>query len=906
MPMETSSERFPNLSPLKKALLALEQMEARVAESERAQREPIAIVGMGCRFPQASNPAEFWRLLREGRDAVTEVPSKRWKLDDYFNPDPDAPGKMSTRWGSFLEDVDRFDPEFFGISPREARSMDPQQRFLLEVAWEALEDAGQGPRELLSSRTGVFVGVTSDDYSHQFYRSRDLSLFNAYFASGIARSIAGGRISYALGLQGPNISLDTACSSSLVTIHTACLYLRAKECRMALAGGASLILTPELNIAFSKARMMAPDGRCKTFDARADGYVRGEGCGMVVLKRLSDAVADGDRIRAVIRGSAVNQDGRSGGLTVPSGAAQEAVIRQALANGGWRAEEIGYVEAHGTGTALGDPIEAHALANVFGAGRTEPLVIGSVKTNLGHLESAAGVAGLIKVVLAMEHEQIPRHLHFEAMNPHIDWGELRVRMAGEGEEWKRGGKRRVAGVSSFGFSGTNAHVIVEEAPEREERKRGEERPVHILTASGRSEEALEEMKVRYEEALGESVEEAGDVCYTANAGRAGQSYRVAVVGKTKEELAGKLKEARGEQVKEREGARAVYLFPGQGAQYVGMSRELYETHAVYREKIGECGELLKGVWEERLEEVLWGRHTELLGQTAYTQPALFAVEYGLAELWRSWGIEPWAVAGHSVGEYVAACVAGVYELKVGIELIAQRARLMQKCAGQGGMLAVWASQREAEEALEGLEQRVSVAAVNGPESVVISGYVEELEEAERRLRAKGKRGKRLAVSHAFHSPQMDQMDREWRKVVGAVKCGPARVEWISTVTGKTVRADDLAGDYWARQVRQPVRFGEAMEALRSNEVFVEAGPGTTLAGLGRQRIGREGQLWATSVKEGRSDWEQMLESVGQLWTRGAKVNWAEFDRPYHRRRVSLPTYPFQRQNYWIDAKPVAG
>src|SRR3984957_13043745 len=477
--MPPTSDRFANLSPLKQALLTIEDLEQRVRKHERERSEPIAVIGLGCRFPHANNPERFWELLQNGDDAVSEVPAARWPIEEFYDPNPDAPGKMSTRWGGFLDAVDGFDPEFFGISPREAISMDPQQRLMLEVCWEALENAGQGPQALQQGRTGVFVGISSDEFLHRFFRAGDLNAFSGYFASGIARSVAGGRVSYTLGVQGPNLAIDTACSSSLVAIHTACLYLRTQQCRMALAGGVNVILSPEIGIAFSKSHMMAADGRCKTFDARADGFVRGEGCGIVVLKRLSDAQADRDRILAVIRGSAINQDGKSSGLTVPSLAAQQAVLRAALADGSIEPHEVDLIEAHGTGTELGDPIEARALASVLGRGRGEnPLVVGSVKTNLGHLEAAAGVAGLIKAVLCLQREGIPPHLHFRSMNEHIDWGGLRVEIPQQWKPWPRGERPRVAGVSAFGFSGTNAHVIVEEAPLQSRAARTGERPIH--------------------------------------------------------------------------------------------------------------------------------------------------------------------------------------------------------------------------------------------------------------------------------------------------------------------------------------------------------------------------------------------------------------------------------------------
>jgi acyl transferase domain-containing protein/acyl carrier protein len=900
------SDKSSQLSPLKQAYLALEDMQVRLEASERSRHEPIAIIGLGCRFPGANNPSSFWKLLQERRDLIREVPESRWNIENYYDPNPDAPGKLSSRWGGFLDQVDEFDPEFFGISPREAISMDPQQRLLLEVAWEALEDAGQGPRDLSSSRTGVFVGLTSDEYALLSYRDGDLSRFNPYFASGIARSVAGGRISYVLGLDGPNMSIDTACSSSLVALHSACLSLRMQECHMALAGGATVVLSPEIGIAFSKAHMLSSDGRCKTFDARADGFVRGEGCGMVVLKRLSDAESDGDHVWGVIRGTAVNQDGRSSGMTAPSGKAQEAVIRAALAQAGVSGEEIGYVEAHGTGTALGDPIEAHALAAVLGVGRgaENPLVVGSVKTNVGHLEAAAGIAGLIKAVLSLEHERIPAHLHFEQMNPHIDWGGVPVEIPVSGRAWPRGERRRLAGVSSFGFSGTNAHVIVEEAPQPPARAEGCERPLHVLALSARSETALGELGGRYAAVLEQSSGPVGDVCFTANAGRAHFEHRLAVTGSSSAELrSALLKALPGGRVQEREGIRPVFLFPGQGAQYAGMGRQLYETQPVFRAAMEQCAEGLSGELDRPLLEVLWGRETDLLAQTAYTQPGLFAVEYAVAALWRSWGIEPAVVLGHSVGEYVAACVAGVYSLGDGLKLIARRGRLMQAVGGQGAMAAVEASEIRVGEALRGLEERVTVAAINAPEQTVISGYEGELRIVEQRLMESGVRVHRLKVSHGFHSPQMREMEAAFAEVAQEIQFQAPRLRVISSVTGQAVSGKEMSQPaYWRCQVGAPVRFSRAMETLRESEatVFLEAGPGATLAALGQQSIDTEGTLWLASLRRNREEWPQLLDTLAQLYVHGADVNWTGFDKPYPRRRLSLPTYPFQRQSYWMQ------
>ena len=498
--LSESTMNTTELSPLKRALLAIEELQAKLETVEKQRHEPIAIIGVGCRIPGGANdPEEFWRLLHEGRNGVREIASDRWDADAYYDPNPDAPGKIATRFGGFLDQVDRFEPQFFEIAPREALTMDPQQRLVLEVSWEALEHAGQSPVRLGHTRTGVYIGICSNDYAQLLLEAGNPALVDMYYASGIAHSIASGRLSYVFGLQGPSISVDTACSSSLVAIHLACQGLRNRECRLALAGGVNVILSPEIFSALSRARMLAADGKCKTFDAAADGFVRGEGCGVVVLKRLEDAVADGDRILALIRGSAVNQDGPSSGLTAPNGPSQESVIRDALANAAVSPQDVSYVEAHGTGTSLGDPIEVQALGAIFGPGReaATPLLIGSLKTNVGHLEAAAGVSGLIKVVLSLQHREIPQHLHFQKPSPHIPWDRLPVRVTSEREPWHPLHGKRIAGVSSFGFSGTNAHVVLEEAPIVSPKTSRTERPLHLLTLSARTEPALSTLIERY-------------------------------------------------------------------------------------------------------------------------------------------------------------------------------------------------------------------------------------------------------------------------------------------------------------------------------------------------------------------------------------------------------------------------
>src|SRR6202171_6333991 len=657
-------DQIVSLSPKRLALLALEQ-HAELEAIRQAQVEPIAIVGIGCRFPgDGAGPDAFWRLLRDGVDCITEVPPDRWEMSRYYDPDPEAAGKMYCKYGAFLSQVDRFDAHFFGVAPREAAQMDPQQHLVLEVAWEALEHAGLPPGGMAGSQTGVFLGACSYDYS--LLQLSDPGRIEAYTTSGAAPSILANRLSYLLDLQGPSLTVDTACSSSLVTVHLACQSLRQKECDVALAGGVNLILSPVASIALSKGRMLAPDGRCKTFDAGADGYARGEGCGVVVLKRLSDALAARNSIRGLIRGSAVNQDGYGNGLTAPNLLAQQAVIRRALEQAHASPDQIGYIEAHGTGTALGDPIEVEALRATYGQtglqGRT--CAIGSVKTNIGHLEGAAGIAGLIKAVLALEHEAIPPHLHFRNLNPHISLQGTPFVIPTGIRAWPAGEQPRYAAVSSFGFGGTNAHIILSEAPHAEAAPPVVDRPLHLLTLSAKTETALEELARRYTDTLESPALSWPDVCFTANAGRSHFAERLAVVaasaGTAREKLAASLAGEtppgliRG-QAQTGRASKVAFLFTGQGAQYVGMGRRLYETQPVFRAALGRCEKLLQPYLAQPLLSLLYPApdRSSLLGQTAYTQPALFALDHALAELWGSWGVVPGAVLGHSVGEYVA-------------------------------------------------------------------------------------------------------------------------------------------------------------------------------------------------------------------------------------------------------------
>ena len=902
--------RVKQLSASQRMLLALDDAVKKLEAVENAKTEPIAIVGMSCRFPGgANNPEKYWQLLSDGVDAITEVPAERWHLDDHYDPNPDTAGKMYTRYGGFLDQVDQFDAQFFGISPREAVRIDPQQRLLLEVSWEALEKAGLIPNQLAVSQTGVFVGITTNDYARLLMPAGNLEQIDAYYLTGNPLNAVAGRLSYTLGLQGPCMAIDTACSSSLVAVHLACQSLRNEECDRALAGGVNLILSPENTIALSQAKMMAPNGRCKTFDAEADGIVRGEGCGVLVLKRLKDAVAEGDNILAVIRGSAVNQDGASSGFTVPNKSAQEALIRQALSRAKVEPSAVDYIEAHGTGTSLGDPIEVRALGAVLGKGRcaTQPLLIGSVKTNIGHLESAAGVAGLIKVVLSLQHQQIPAHLHFQQPSPYINWDELPISVTTQATPWHRGEKPRIAGVSAFGASGTNAHVVLEEAP-TQKIPESVDRPWHLLTVSAKSKEALEELAASYQQHLAANPALAlGDICHTSNTGRGQFKHRLTVLASSTTDASAKLAAfCRGEEVPEILSGQArtklpkiAFLFTGQGSQYVGMGKQLYEQSPVFRAEIDHCAQILDTQLDKSLLSVL---DSSLIDQTAYTQPALFALEYALFQLWKSWGIVPSVVMGHSVGEYVAACVAGVFSLEDGLKLIAARGRLMQQLPQSGQMVAVMATLPEVEAALKPYEDQVTIAAINGPRSLVISGGT-HIQLVVASLEAQGIKTKVLPVSHAFHSPLMMPMLSEFEKVAKEVTYSVPQIPLISNLTGQLVTEEIAHPEYWCRHILSPVHFASSMETLaqQGTEVFVEIGPKPILLGMGRQCIPDTGQQWLPSLRVGTGDWQQMLSCLAQLFVQGVAVDWQGVDRNYQRRGIALPTYPFQRQRYWVEA-----
>ncbi len=887
----------------RQALAAIRQLRDKLESIERARREPIAIVGVGCRMPGAPSPAAFWDLLVGGREAIRPLPAERWG---------GSPAEESAGFeAGVLDQVDGFDAEFFGISPREARFTDPQQRLFLEVAWEALEDAGIAPTSLKGSATGVFVGTTTTDYLDLVFRHTPLDALDAYVVSGNTLNAVAGRVAFTLGLQGPAIAMDTACSSSLVAIDRACRSLRDGESSMAIAGGVNLILGPEILASLAKWGMLSPASRCKTFDASADGFVRGEGCGALVLKRLSDAERDGDPIRAVILGSAVNQDGASAGFSVPNGLAQEGVIRAALASAGIRAGEVGYVETHGTGTPLGDPIEIEALTSVFGDGRAmdRPLLVGSVKTNIGHLEAAAGVAGLLKVVLSLQHGTIPPHLNLRTPNPHIPWERIPISVPGEATGWDPIGNRRIGAVSSFGFSGTNVHIVLAEAGAAVAVPPAEQ-STHLVTLSARSKAGRGAVAQAYADALESGAIEVRDLGLAVSAGRAALPVRAAVVGADRAEVVAGLRRV-AEQTDDRTGVIAAgtarrdtvgFLFTGQGSQYVGMASDLAANCDAFRTAFDEAVAALDPELDVSLAVVM-NASDGRIDQTRYTQPALFALQYGLVAAWRSFGVEPAVVLGHSIGEYAAACCAGVLDLATAARLVAARARLMGELPAGGAMAAVAADAERVAAVLRSAAGIVSIAATNAPDETVISGAAAAVRAVVHELEGQGIRVRPLTVSHAFHSPLMEPMLPTFLRAVEPVTRRDPRLTVISTVSGAPADAEFGTARYWADQVRAPVRYADAVRSLTAAGVSlaIEIGPHPVLTGL-LERNGVAARPLA-SLRRGQDGWRTLLIAVGESFVRGVVDDWSGTDGARRRGRVAVPTYPFQRVRHWIADQP---
>jgi len=922
--MSDLAQRLAGLSPAQRQLL-----EQRLTHARPPAAEPIAIVGMACRFPGAPDLRAYWRLIHDGVSAVSEVPADRWNADEFYDATGETPGKMSVRWAALIENHDQFDPQFFGITPREAVRMDPQQRLLLEVAWEAMENAGLPADQLAGTRTAVFVGIGATDYSKVLVPYDDYyQRIDAHLGTGNALSIAANRVSYIFDFHGPSAAVDTACSSSSLAIHFAVESLRRGESDAALAGGVNMILTPETTIAFSKARMLSPNGKCRPFDASADGYVRGEGCGLVLLKRLADAQRDGDTVLAVLRATSVNQDGRTSGISAPNSQSQMACIRSALKQAGLTPDDIGYVEAHGTGTPLGDPIEMQALTEIFSAhdANATPCYVTSVKANVGHMETVSGVAGLIKVVLMMQHDEIAPQANFETLNPHIKLVGTRITIPTEHTAWPRG-RARTAGVSSFGFGGTNTHLIVESpaaAVAAASAAASIDRPLHLLKLSAKSEPALAQQAEQLADDLERNPTAAvADVGWSANIGRADFNYRAVVTAKDSEQLQQRLQSFAAEKVESVAGVKrgtvralgrptVAMLFTGQGAQYVGMGRGLYDTQPAFRRALDECDAILTQLWnDESLLDILYptsemsSNGTDArIHQTQYTQPALFALEYALAQLWASWGVVPDIVLGHSVGEYAAACVAGVVSLADGLALIAERARLMQNVQRHGKMVVIFASSDRVATAINSASGNVVIAVINGPENTVISGDTAAVDKLAASFEADGVQVKPLNVSHAFHSPLMDEMLDEFEAFASRIEYHAPCVPFAANLTGQLMTEAPTAR-YWRDHLRNTVQFAEDINRIAEARptVILEIGPSASLLGMGRRCVPKLEAAWLPSLREGQDDWSVLAASVSDYYVRGGQINWRGWDSPWQRKRLMLPTYPFQRTRQWFDLDP---
>ncbi|MDJ0647677.1 MAG: beta-ketoacyl synthase N-terminal-like domain-containing protein [Xenococcaceae cyanobacterium MO_188.B19] len=898
------------------------------------QLEPIAIAGIGCRFPGANNPQEFWDLLCQGKDGITEIPESRWDRSKYYHPDGQEQGKTNICRGGFLENITAFDPQFFGIAPREAKTMDPQQRLLLEVAWEALEDGGAIPEELRGTNTGVYIGIGTHDYSILMWQN---PVGEPYATTGTGNCIAANRISYAFDFKGASLAVDTACSSSLVAVHLACQSIWNGESDMALAGGVNVLLLPHVLVGFAKGGFLSPDGKCKSFDADANGYVRSEGAGIVFLKPLSKAEADGDRIYGIIRGCAINQDGCSNGIAAPNPDAQEAVIKEAYQRAGVDPNQVQYIEAHGTGTKLGDPIEIESLGRVLSKNRTAEnyCAIGSVKTNIGHTETAAGVAGLIKAALSLHYGKIPPSLHFNKPNPAIDFDSLAFKVNTELTSFRDNFDGIFVGVNSFGFGGTNAHVVLEgrgewHSPNKAIRPKGlalcgavsfrtrlelplRESQFNLFTISAKNQCALKDLTREYIDYLDSNKNiNLADICFTANAKRTHFNHRIAITIKSKEELKTNLINFINDkdcniitgEVKDTNN-KIAFLFTGQGSQYLNMGKELYETKTIFRDNLNRCAAILETYLDTPLLDVIYS-NSNLINRTKYTQPVIFSVGYSLAQLWIAWGIKPDVLCGHSIGEYIAATIAGVFSLEDALKLVSARGKLMQSLPQNGSMISVLATETQVTEVIQDYSKDVSIAAINGHNSIVISGATASINKIVDVLNKNSIKTKQLTVSHAFHSPLMQPMISAFEQAVSQVSFSPPQIDLISNVTGKLATREIATPEYWCRHVLEPVKFTASMETLieQDCELLIECGSKPILLAMGRQCLPEVEAVWLPSLRQGKSDWEQMLESLGSLSVQGVPINWSGFEKCYHRRRLQLPTYPFQRERYWSSLAQV--
>jgi len=927
---------------IKKALKNIKNLQAELHAAKEKMHQPIAVIGMACRFPGAKTPEEYWQNQVEEKNCVTEVPLSRWDWRDFYDENPSRVDKLNTKHGGFIEDIDQFDADFFGISPKEANFLDPQQRILLEVTWETFENAGIVPSEIKGSSTGVFVALSAMDYMMLESQQVSAEGSSPYVATGCSFSTAAGRISYTFGFHGPALSIDTACSSSLVAMHQAAQSMRKGECNQAIVAGINILLTIEPNINFAKAQMLAPDGRCKTFSDDADGYVRGEGCGAVLLKPLSDAQRDGDNILAVLKGSAINQDGASAGLTVPYGPAQKDVIQQALKDARVPASDISYVEAHGTGTALGDPIEVKALGEVFSGDRKKALVIGSVKTQIGHLEPAAGIASFIRTVMAMQNKTLPPHLHCDTLNSRISWDELNLKVAGSPEHWEAtknadGTEVLRAGISSFGFSGTNSHVILEaynnpsngdtsDNIASETKNDNEKHTSKLLTLSAKSTYSLQQMARDLLATLdGDKTLSHTALANALNTKRSDFKHKIwwvaedlsetrktleniAQINASAEEIAEKFKAANINYHYARAvGHNMAFMFTGQGSQWSGMGQDIYHHHPTFKKVIDRCAEIYLSYSSVPLADIIFSeKNTSQLHQTENTQPTIYAIEIALATTLMELGYKPDVVLGHSVGEYAAACVAGVFSIEDGMRMVCERGRLMQLLPESGSMMAVFTETENIKKVLDATALNVDIAAINSPGQIVVAGSDEDLDTFSKLLAKDTIKTKALTVSHAFHSSLMEPMQDQFREFLQHIDFSKPTLPLISNMTATWATNDIATVDYWVDHVRAPVMFADSVAFLsnQSRHIVIEVGPQPTLTANAKQVLSEADndnlQLIASLKRDGKS-WHDVLACIGECYNLGQPPQWDVLQSKSP--QVRLPNYPFSRRRFWFVENP---
>lgn len=907
--MDSNKEQYYK-EQMTKAIQVIRQLK-----SNTTLNEPIAIIGMACRFPKANNAQKFWEMLKNGVDAISDIPEHRWEVDKFYNEQGEA-GKMYVKRGGFIEEVETFDAQYFGIAPQEATYMDPQQRILLELTCEALEEAGIDLDSLKGSNTGVFIGMAGFDYNQRHFTQYDTAKTSQYSITGAGIYSAAGRISYTLGLEGSSFVVSTACSSSLVALHNACMSLQTGESNMAVVGGANLILSPETSVSLCQMGALSKEGKSKTFDASADGYVRGEGMAIIIVKRLSDAVKDKDNVLAVIKSTFVNQDGKSNGFTAPNSAAQEKMLAGALEKAKISSDQVDYIEAHGTGTPLGDPIELDAIQKIYKARKDKPLWVGTVKTNMGHTEGTAGLAGIIKVVLSMRHKQIPPNLHFHTPNPNFNWSGANFKVPTQLTAWENDGKTpRTAGVNSFGVSGTNAHAIIEEAtPEliSKIQKETQLKWLHnILPLSAKSDKALKAYAQSYIDFLRKNIDiDWKTVCAAAALHRTHFSHRKTIVAKDVQEAITKLEDyvQNGEEantvLNPEEPQKIVFVFPGQGSQWIGMGKVFYEQSDVFRQVIDDCEKAFSPYLDWSLKEELVREEQDRFGESDFLQPSLIAMEIGLAKLWQSVGIQPDAVVGHSMGEIASAYVSGALSLEDVGKIVCSRSQLMKALDGKGKMLSVELTVEQAKKAIgeAGLDKRISVAVSNSPQATVLSGDIEGIDTIKGKLENEGVECKEVKVNLANHSPQMDALKEPLKGKIKDIKPTQNNIPFYSTVKTASKEGKTLTPTYWVDNLREPVMFADTVQLLLEDgyTTFIEIAPHPLLS-VPMQQIIQAGEFQAVpviSLLRNRDAVQEFTNSIGKLYCAGYPIDWAGlYSSAPH---ISLPTYPWQRKRFWLE------